>query len=169
MENDFDGTNDEVNANNRMIDLNGLFKDPIVLENNFKNLSARGLQFKLINGIRMHRNKFYLNDSTTIPQVIDFFNTCTGILIANDNEIFGNISKITYFMSLATGSAVEETLTRNNYPALYGRDFKNSESNSPGFRPTARLAVGQPFFDTSLGKTIWWNGSAWKDANGTTV
>jgi len=29
--------------------------------------------------------------------------------------------------------------------------------------------VGFNFYDTTLGKPIWWNGSAWKDAAGTTV
>lgn len=27
----------------------------------------------------------------------------------------------------------------------------------------------QPYFDTTIEKPIWWDGSAWKDANGTTV
>lgn len=37
---------------------------------------------------------------------------------------------------------------------------------------TARPASptkGQFFYDETLGKPIWWNGSVWKDAAGTTV
>lgn len=34
-------------------------------------------------------------------------------------------------------------------------------------RPSASL--GQRYYDTTLGKPIWWNGTAWKDASGTTV
>ena len=30
-------------------------------------------------------------------------------------------------------------------------------------------SVGMPFFDTVLGKPIWWNGTAWVDATGTEV
>jgi hypothetical protein len=42
-------------------------------------------------------------------------------------------------------------------------------SQSTANRPTTNLYTGMPFFDTTLGKPIWWNGSAWKDATGTTV
>lgn len=35
-------------------------------------------------------------------------------------------------------------------------------------RPTV-AQVGTMVFDTTLGKPIWWNGSVWKDATGTTV
>ena len=33
----------------------------------------------------------------------------------------------------------------------------------------ARLAIGQFYFDTTLGYPIWWNGTVWKNASGTTV
>ena len=36
-------------------------------------------------------------------------------------------------------------------------------------RPTVGLYVGFQFFDTTLKKPIWWNGSAWVDATGATV
>jgi len=36
-------------------------------------------------------------------------------------------------------------------------------------RPTFRLQVGQFYFDTTLGIPIWWNGTVWKNASGTTV
>lgn len=31
------------------------------------------------------------------------------------------------------------------------------------------LSIGQTYFDTTLGIPIWWNGTAWKNASGTTV
>lgn len=34
-------------------------------------------------------------------------------------------------------------------------------------RPTLSLFVNQQYFDTDLGRPIWWNGSAWIDATGT--
>ena len=37
-----------------------------------------------------------------------------------------------------------------------------------GTRPTATY-IGQSHFDTTLEKPIWWNGTVWKDAMGTTV
>lgn len=36
-------------------------------------------------------------------------------------------------------------------------------------RPTTNLQVGQQFFDTTLGYPIWWKGSVWVNASGTTV
>lgn len=36
-------------------------------------------------------------------------------------------------------------------------------------RPTQNLYVGYEFFDTVLLKPIYWNGSAWIDATGSTV
>jgi len=37
-----------------------------------------------------------------------------------------------------------------------------------GSRPTVTI-TGTMIYDTTLGKPVWWNGSAWKDAAGTTV
>ena len=39
---------------------------------------------------------------------------------------------------------------------------------STASRPTANL-VGAHYFDTTLGKPIWWNGSSWRDATGAAV
>ena len=36
-------------------------------------------------------------------------------------------------------------------------------------RPTNSLEVGDWYWDQTLSKPIWWNGSVWKDATGTTV
>ena len=36
-------------------------------------------------------------------------------------------------------------------------------------RPTIGLQIGQFYFDTTLGYPIWWNGTVWKNASGTTV
>jgi hypothetical protein len=36
-------------------------------------------------------------------------------------------------------------------------------------RPTTTLLVGQIYYDTTLGIPIWWNGTVWKNASGTTV
>ena len=36
-------------------------------------------------------------------------------------------------------------------------------------RPTVNLLVGQFYYDTTLDRPIWWNGTVWKKADGTTV
>jgi hypothetical protein len=41
----------------------------------------------------------------------------------------------------------------------------NGTTNS---RPTSSI-LGQYYFDTTIGRPIWWNGSAWIKADGTVV
>jgi hypothetical protein len=42
----------------------------------------------------------------------------------------------------------------------------NRPQSSNGY---TEKAIGADYFDTSLGKPIWWNGAVWKDSTGTTV
>lgn len=37
----------------------------------------------------------------------------------------------------------------------------SSQSGPTSNRPTNNLYVGQPFFDTTLNKPVYWNGSTW--------
>ena len=56
---------------------------------------------------------------------------------------------------------------------LWGRDaaFHISrsmpESGSTADRPTSDLWVGRQYFDTTLGRPVWWAGAGWVDATGT--
>lgn len=44
------------------------------------------------------------------------------------------------------------------------------QSGTTAQRPAPDVVqVGLPYWDTTLGKPIWWNGSVWKDATGATV
>ena len=36
-------------------------------------------------------------------------------------------------------------------------------------RPATDLQIGQQYFDTTIGRPIWWNGSNWINAAGTVV
>ena len=42
-------------------------------------------------------------------------------------------------------------------------------SGTTANRPTARLFVGRFYFDTTLGKPIWYDGTNWVDATGATA
>jgi len=42
-------------------------------------------------------------------------------------------------------------------------------SGTTASRPTEFLLVGQFYYDTTLVKPIYWNGTVWKDSAGTTV
>lgn len=43
------------------------------------------------------------------------------------------------------------------------------EAGTTANRPTTQLWVPRPYFDTTLGLPIWWNGSNWIDASGSVV
>lgn len=45
--------------------------------------------------------------------------------------------------------------------------FASSQSGTTALRPTTALYVGRPYFDTTLGYPIWWDGSQFVDATGT--
>ena len=42
-------------------------------------------------------------------------------------------------------------------------------SGATASRPTERLEVGQYYFDTTIGRPIYWNGTNWINAAGTVV
>lgn len=45
--------------------------------------------------------------------------------------------------------------------------ISGNTANRPGYSGNSYIAL--PYFDTDLGKPIWWSGSAWVDATGTSV
>jgi hypothetical protein len=44
-----------------------------------------------------------------------------------------------------------------------------TSSGTTAQRPTLRLYINKPYFDTTLGKPIWWAGTAWVDGSGAPV
>lgn len=42
-------------------------------------------------------------------------------------------------------------------------------SGTTAARPAAPAFVGQPYFDTTLGYPVWWNGATWVNASGAHV
>lgn len=53
-------------------------------------------------------------------------------------------------------------------------DAYNATASMPAYgltadRPTQNLQIGQFYYDTTLGIPIWYNGTVWKNASGTTV
>jgi hypothetical protein len=64
----------------------------------------------------------------------------------------------------------------NNVLRLYFTQISSSisglatpNSGVSAARPALSLQVGQQYFDTTLGIPIWWDGTNWVDATGTTV
>jgi len=74
---------------------------------------------------------------------------------------------------LPAGANLGKALITSGLGSTYW-DYAASGSGTTGARPTltangTALFVGTGYFDTTLGKPIWWNGTVWKDATGTTV
>lgn len=53
------------------------------------------------------------------------------------------------------------------FEKVYTLLFAMSQSGVTAQRPSADLWTGRPFFDTTLGLPIWWDGSQWIKADGT--
>lgn len=64
-----------------------------------------------------------------------------------------------------TGRKVSDTPTDSL--SVVNRQYVTLNGTSAN-RPTASV-IGQFYFDTTLGKPIWWNGTSFVDATGTTV
>ena len=74
-------------------------------------------------------------------------------------SVFGKIrGKESAFLTCAGGTVYGHT-------AFTSLQFPNGNSSA---RPIGEY-MGEVYFDTTLGKPIWWNGTAWVDANGTVV
>lgn len=88
-----------------------------------------------------------------------------------------------YVNPLATYSMSVTTTTNSRFVALRRDKVTFNDTTSyrgavfaPEFsagitvqRPTANLIAGQQYWDSTLAKPIWWNGSVWKDAANNTV
>ena len=67
----------------------------------------------------------------------------------------------------------EQAFTTNTYKSYIGSAIGNIElacltSGTTATRPTDK-SIGFPYFDTTLGKPIWFDGTVWKDSTGATV
>ena len=50
----------------------------------------------------------------------------------------------------------------------FNQNLATPSSGNSASRPITNLVVGQVYYDTTLNKPIWWNGTFWKDADGIT-
>lgn len=63
----------------------------------------------------------------------------------------------------------EAALTQGDYAIRINGSCLRPGATSTAGRPAASVGVGSMYYDTTIGKPIWSNGSVWKDAAGTTV
>jgi hypothetical protein len=74
-------------------------------------------------------------------------------------EIHDNVLRL-YFNRLDTANG--ETINAVN-------TLSTPSAGTTGARPSTGLQVGQFYFDTTINRPIWWNGTNWINAAGTIV
>jgi hypothetical protein len=126
------------------------------------------------------RLDLYIDNSTTISVLVPT-NGLLNAHISRLGELSGSLT------NWATGGGGTSTITINadasagpNVDTLSGytgtiiKRFIDQDTalllntGVTGSRPTA-VQIGQRYFDTTLGIPIWWNGTHWVNASGTTV
>lgn len=97
------------------------------------------------------------------------YNAITGggafIVNPTNPQVLGTLNSSLMYAKEVDGEIVlhEFTSKYNNKPIL----FVNSGTSDK--RPTTGRYIGLMYFDTTLNKPIWYNGTTWVDVNGTTV
>lgn len=77
------------------------------------------------------------------------------------------IETIQEYLKSAGFNARKVTDTPTDALAVVNRQFVTLNGLTAA-RPAAPV-TGQFYYDTTIGKPIWWNGTNWKDATGATV
>lgn len=106
----------------------------------------------------------YLCNSNTLnrPRVGNYL-----VLHMNKNEDYNTKYQIAFYIgSTGNNYIFERTYTNNSWV-----DWKpiNIGIGTTAGRPSTFLTAGMQFFDTTLGKPIWYDGTNWVDATGTQV
>jgi len=57
----------------------------------------------------------------------------------------------------------------DNFTQASAIPLSGTTAERPVSTAQVALAVGQIYYDTTLDRPIWWNGTVWKKADGTTV
>jgi len=57
----------------------------------------------------------------------------------------------------------------DNFTQASAIPLSGTTAKRPVSTAQVALAVGQIYYDTTLDRPIWWNGTVWKKADGTTV
>lgn len=84
------------------------------------------------------------------------------------NSVYNKNGTVVFFTDLNTKAYVYNGKVYDFYGNIIrGLDYKKAGLASQ--RPTLSLTIGQMYFDTTLKKPIWYDGTAWVDSTGTYV
>lgn len=92
---------------------------------------------------------------TTIPNILSGLGSLIGfVTYAKSGTSFSNVLSA-FAQTFSSSSAI-----------VY---LPAGTTGTTASRPTTNLLIGQYYYDTTLSKPIWWNGTAWTDGMGTVV
>ena len=84
------------------------------------------------------------------------------------NSVYNKNGTVVFFTDLNIKAYVYNGKVYDFYGSIIrGLDYKKAGLTSQ--RPTLSLTIGQMYFDTTLKKPIWYDGTAWVDSTGTYV
>ena len=140
-----------------LITKNIVFRNCDFFNNSQLIISKDGARVEATNGtidnIKFLNCKFY-DDQTTPTQRYGFSSVTTnltGLKFDEDCKFYGN------------------TVGDNIIDSKYERLFLGLQTNNYGTTRPNSPKTGQMFFDSTLSKPIWWNGTSWRDSTGTSV
>lgn len=107
--------------------------------------------------ITVMNNKFYVESWLPVS-----FGGVAGSCINLSNNIAGGVIKNN--IAIGGGVSIQFPIIRSNYTSNKNRVEMGATSNRSIYPQ-----VGDSFYDTTLNKTVWYNGTNWKDAAGVTV
>ena len=102
--------------------------------------------------------------------------TKLGKLFISGTETYSTMSKLPNDAANGALATVGSGSVLANYPVVktqqgwFIQNLVGSTSTLNGLPASVgNLTAGQPAFNTTVGKPVWWNGSHWIDATGATV
>lgn len=167
----------------------------LITVNNAKSLKMSNCLFLMIDGytvkiqavsdeVILRGNRFKYPNSSYTADIIRVEDTFTGNLISIEGNTFTSNKTPIGFNNLVTTNTTAKIFVKNNDLIgatlnTNGKEIKlnnivngvpNSyDSGTTSNRPTNGNYIKRMYFDTTLGKPIYWSGTIWVDANGAAV
>lgn len=140
-------------------------------------------------GIRVNRGSSFFNSCTFLKPNVDGADlVCAGN--SNDNlirkafdflgdmtsgklefKVYGNFNNCIFDNEMNFNKLISVNYVRQDFGKIGNTNYNDrfiQNLNSTANRPT-NPPLNFMYYDVTLAKPIWWNGSVWKDASGTTV
>jgi DNA-binding cell septation regulator SpoVG len=132
-----------------------------IKNNYFKNMDTSNINN--IENTNINNNSFFIIDNTNPTEILNISNI-TGLFVIKNNFINSDITLINNDLGSFNPTY---NIVKNNYPDIYS-SIQSTVGGYGNYRPT-NPEIGHNYYDTTLSKPIWWDGSNWVDSSGTTV